>query len=159
YTYSHSIDGGSGWHNSSTTANGSAAGDGFTTDFTMPRRDRGNSTFDIRHRLSFNYVWELPFYRQAHGFRGAALGGWEFNGIWSLQTGAHWSPFNQRRSILDDSSSPGACDAATFDPLNCVNVGGDYNLDGRSNDRPNALANNVSATHSRLADGYNLPAG
>ena len=85
------------------------------------------------------------------------MGGWQFNGIWSLQTGAHWSPYNGRRSILDDSSSPGACDAATFDPIHCVNIGGDYNLDGRQNDRPNALAGNISATHAQWADGFNLP--
>jgi outer membrane receptor protein involved in Fe transport len=157
YTYSHSIDGGSGWHNGSTTANGTAAGDSYFTDFTMPQLDRGNSTFDIRHRFTLNYVWELPFFRQGHGFRGAVIGGWQFNGIWSLQTGAHWSPYNGRRSILDDSSSPGACDPATFDPIHCVNTGGDYNLDGRSNDRPNALAKNIKATHAQWADGFNLP--
>ena len=67
YTYSHSIDGGSSWHNSQTTANGFAAGDGFTTDLTRPQLDRGNSTFDIRHRFAFNYVWQLPFMRNRHG--------------------------------------------------------------------------------------------
>ena len=29
---------------------------------------------------------------------------------------------------------------------------------GESNDRPNAIANNVHATHSQWADGFNLPA-
>ena len=38
-----------------------------------------------------------------------------------------------------------------------MNQGGDYNLDGESNDRPNAIANNVHATHSQWADGFNLP--
>ena len=51
YTYSHSIDDGSTWHSGATTANGDAAGDGFTTDWTRPGLDRGNSIFDIRHRL------------------------------------------------------------------------------------------------------------
>jgi hypothetical protein len=52
---------------------------------------------------------------------------------------------------------PGACDAPTFDPSNCVNIRADYNLDGESNDRPNAIANNVHATHTQWADGFNLP--
>jgi outer membrane receptor for ferrienterochelin and colicin len=56
YTYSHSIDNGSTWHSGATTANGSAAGEGFTTDQTQPGLDRGDSIFDIRHRLVFNYV-------------------------------------------------------------------------------------------------------
>jgi hypothetical protein len=38
-----------------------------------------------------------------------------------------------------------------------VNIGGDYNLDGRQNDRPNALAKNINATHAQWADGFNLP--
>src|SRR5207248_7221945 len=59
YTFSHSIDGGSGWHYSATSANGQGAGDGFTTDQTKPGLDRGNAIFDVRHRLVINYVYEL----------------------------------------------------------------------------------------------------
>jgi len=40
---------------------------------------------------------------------------------------------------------------------NCVNVRADYNLDGVVNDRPNAIANHVDATHEQWADGFNLP--
>jgi hypothetical protein len=53
YTYSHTIDNGSTWHSGATTANGAGAGEGYTTDFTLPQLDRGNSLFDIRHRLIF----------------------------------------------------------------------------------------------------------
>jgi hypothetical protein len=67
YTYSHSIDDGSSWQSSFTSVNGSAAGDGITTDQTQPGLDRGNSVFDIRHRLTFNYIWELPFFRNSGG--------------------------------------------------------------------------------------------
>ena len=56
YTYSHSIDDGSTWHSGATTANGAAAGEGYTTDQHDPGLDRGDSIFDIRHRLVFNYV-------------------------------------------------------------------------------------------------------
>jgi outer membrane receptor protein involved in Fe transport len=160
YTYSHAIDSGSTWHNGDTTANGLAAGDSFTTDFTLPQLDRGNSTFDVRHRLTFNYVWQLPFFRQAHGFAGGALGGWQWNGIWSFQSGAHWTPFKRCCAGLPvfHALVPGACSGPTFDPTNCVNVGSDYNLDGQANDRPNAIANNVQATHDQWANGFNLPA-
>ena len=157
YTYSHAIDTGSGWHSGATTANGPAAGDAFTTDFTMPRLDRGNSTFDIRQRLTFNYVWQIPFLRQANGWTGAVLGGWQFNGIWAFQSGAHWTPLNGRRAMLNELL-PGACSAPTFDPANCVNIGGDYNLDGIRNDRPNAIANHINATHDQWANGFKLPA-
>ena len=156
YTYSHSIDDGSTW--TGATANGAAAGDLDTTDQTQPSLDKGNSVFDIRHRLTFNYIWEIPFFVQRRDFVGALLRGWQLNGIWSFQTGAHWSPFNRDQAILQPrEGSPLACEAATFDPANCMNVGGDYNLDGESNDRPNAIANNFHPTHSQWADGFNLP--
>jgi hypothetical protein len=158
YTYSHSIDDGSSWQSSFTSVNGSAAGDGITTDQTEPGLDRGNSVFDIRHRLTFNYVWELPFFRNTDGMRAIMLRGWQWNGIWSFQSGAHWSPFDSRASrLLPNDGFPNACSAALFDSLNCVNVGGDYNLDGEKNDRPNATADHIHTTHAQWANGFNLP--
>ena len=158
YTFSHSIDSGSSWHNMATSVNGFAAGDGYTTDQTLPGLDRGNSTYDIRHRLTVSYVWELPFFKHRKGFAKTALAGWQMNGIWALQSGAHWTPFDPRRWVDFKELAPGACVAATFDPKQCVSVGGDYNLDGVSNDRPDAAKNNVNATHAQWADGFKLPA-
>ncbi len=158
YTYSHSIDDGSSWQSSFTTVNGSAAGDGITTDQTQPGLDRGNSVFDIRHRLTFNYIWELPFFRNSHAMSARMLGGWQWNGIWSFQSGAHWSPFDLRASQLQPKDgSPNACSAAMFNPQNCENVRGDYNLDGEKNDRPNAMADHIHTTHAQWANGFNLP--
>jgi len=45
----------------------------------------------------------------------------------------------------------------SFDPANCVNTGGDYNLDGENNDRPSAVANHIHVSHDQWADGFNLP--
>jgi hypothetical protein len=161
YTWSHSIDSGSSWHSGATSANGFAGGDGYTTDQTLPQLDRGNSVFDIRHRLTFNVVWEMPFLRERHGFVDTVLTGWQLNGIFSLQTGAHWSPYSGNEftpsDLQDAPGFPGACDPATFDPAHCVNTGSDYNLDRVANDRPNAIANHVDATRAQWADGFNLP--
>ena len=46
-------------------------------------------------------------------------------------------------------------DGFVADPSNCLNTGGDYNLDGIPNDRPNAAASNAS--HDQWANGFNLP--
>ncbi len=55
------------------------------------RGERGNTEFDVRHNLTANYVWELPFGRgQRYLSDGAAavlLGGWQFSGIVSARTG------------------------------------------------------------------------
>ena len=159
YTFSHSIDDGSTWQSGFTSLNGSAAGDAYSTDQTKPGLDRGDSVFDIRHRLTFNYVWQIPFLRNSTGLRASVLRGWQLDGLWSFQSGAHWSPYSAEQPNLEDRPGfPGACTPSTFDPLNCINTGGDFNLDGTTNDRPNALANNVHATHSQWANGFYLPA-
>jgi hypothetical protein len=158
YTYSHSIDSDSTWQSSGTTVNGAAAGDGFATDPTQPGLDRGNSVFDIRHRLIFDYVWVMPGFVNHRGLLPGLLNNWQLNGIWSFQSGAHWSAFNNNPRLLRASaSSPNACDPATFNPANCTNAGGDYNLDGENNDRPNAIQNNIHATTAQWADGFKLP--
>ena len=165
YTYSHSIDDGSTWHSGATTANGDAAGDGFTTDWTRPRLDRGNSIFDIRHRVVFNYVWDLPFGKHT-GFLNALIGGWQYNGIWSFQTGAHWSPYDRRPESLDSTvnfdpvtGDPLACTAADVNGGTCVNSGGDYELNRTNshsrNSRPNSIFPSFdSATHDMWANGW-----
>jgi hypothetical protein len=138
YTYSHSIDEGSTWHSGATTASGASGGDGYSTDQSIPGLDRGNSVFDIRHRLVVNYVYELPG-RNLHGFMGAALGGWQYSGIWAFQSGAHWSPYTSASSKLRELTNLGtSCTAADVNSGNCANIGGDFNLDGGKNDRPDS---------------------
>jgi hypothetical protein len=137
YTFSHSIDSGSTWHSGATTANGSSAGEGYTTDQTLPGLDRGNSIFDIRQRLTFNYVWELPG-KNLHGFMGAVLGGWSYNGVWSFQTGAHWQPYRTSAAKLREADGVTHCTAADVNAGACFNLGGDYNLDHGRNDRPDS---------------------
>jgi len=145
YTYSHSIDEGSTWHSGATTASGASGGDGYSTDQALPGLDRGNSVFDIRHRLTLNYVYELPG-KNLHGFAGAVLGGWKYSGIWAMQTGAHWSPYTSKTANLVEINTPGTgvpdlsdpCVASDVSSGNCTNIGGDFNLDGGKNDRPNS---------------------
>jgi len=132
YAWSHSIDTGSDWHSGATSANGSAAGDGYSLDVTKPGLDKGNSTFDIRHRLSFNYVYEFPWMKAQKGFAGHIVGGWQYNGLWSFQTGAHFTPY-------------------------CATGNGcDFNYDGERNDRPDAAVNHFNASRAQWAAGWFL---
>jgi hypothetical protein len=157
YTYGHSIDNGSTWHSGATSANGAAAGEGYTTDNQLPQLDRGNSIFDIRHRLVANFVWDLPFMNNSTSLMGKIVGGWQLNGIWSVQSGAHWEPFDSAGRSFKATISGVNSDcksAATFVSAGCVNVGGDYNLDGQKNDRPSAQANHVTTTHDMWSGGW-----
>jgi hypothetical protein len=170
YTWSHSLDDGSTWHSGATTANGAAAGDAYTTDWMHPKLDYGNSIYDIRQRLVLNYVWELPFGKH-HGFLGAVANGWQYNGIFSAQTGPHWSPYNRSSAKLlstvrtvtnpDGSVSPAPCDAGDVSGGTCLNHGGDYLLSSTGfsstdrNSRPNStIAQYNGATHAMWANGF-----
>ena len=158
YTWSHAIDDGSTWHSGATSANGAGAGDGYTTDVTQPGLDRGNSIYDIRHRIVANYVWELPWYKSQSGAIGHILGGWQYNGILSFQSGAHWEPWTFTNggdpvgSIMNKAGDP--CSQADIDSNNCFNFGGDFNLDGVRNDRPNVAAKNLTPSHDQWANGW-----
>jgi hypothetical protein len=154
YTYSHTIDEGSTWHSGATTANGAAAGEGYTTDVTLPGLDRGNSLFDIRQRLVLNYVWDLPG-KDLHGVVGAVLGGWSYNGIWAFQSGAHWEPYRASAAKLREISDPSSkCSANDVNTGNCQNLGGDYNLDHGRNDRPNSTISSIVPIRSQWANGW-----
>lgn len=52
------------------------------------RSEYGPADFDRRHILSFNYSWDLPVFRDATGFKKAALGGWQVSGITNFQSGS-----------------------------------------------------------------------
>lgn len=158
YTWSHSLDNGSTWHSGATTANGAAGGEGYTTDQTDPHLDWGNSIYDIRHRLTINYVIQLPG-QNLKGVLGAIGGGWSYSGIWAFQSGAHWEPYagnNVGGANLVTISSGGTspCAAADVNSGNCENIGGDWNLDNGNNDRPNSSSSSLNASRSTWANGW-----
>jgi hypothetical protein len=49
--------------------------------------DRGPSDFDHTHRFVSSFVWELPGFSGSRGFVRRALGGWQYSGLVSAQTG------------------------------------------------------------------------
>jgi hypothetical protein len=63
--------------------------------------ERGRSTYDRPHRLSGNFVWELPWGSNRNGGGGGYLGGWQVSSFFTLQSGA---PF----TVLNGSDPTGA---------------------------------------------------
>jgi hypothetical protein len=82
YTYGHSID---------DTGTEFGGGTGTPQDARNRRADRGNSSFDIRHRATISYLYQLPFHPKARALDMVA-GGWQTNGIMTLQTGLPFTP-------------------------------------------------------------------
>jgi hypothetical protein len=62
------------------------------------RGEYGRAALDRRHILSFNYVYELPFFSDQKGFVGKVLGGWQASGIVVYNTGL---PFTATTSNYD----------------------------------------------------------
>jgi hypothetical protein len=78
YTWSHSID------------DASDRFDGSFVNSYDPHSNRASSNFDQRHILNFSYIWDLPFFKNP-GLTNKVLGGWQFSGLTSFQTGTPFS--------------------------------------------------------------------
>ena len=90
YTYSHSVD------NVPTQQGGGSEGP-VPQDIRYRFLDRGSSSFDIRHRTGQSVVYELPFgkgrhFNMSNSFANAIAGGWQLNGIVTLQGGLPFTP-------------------------------------------------------------------
>jgi hypothetical protein len=53
-----------------------------------PTLEKADSSFDHRHRLTANAVYDLPFAKTSHGWLRRAAGSWRASGIFTLQSGA-----------------------------------------------------------------------
>jgi hypothetical protein len=95
YTYSHSID---------NASDGAAGTTGNFVDAYNFQSARGSSNFDQRHMLNVSYVYDLPFFRHETGLTNKLLGGWQYAGLMSIQTG---TPFSIVFSGFGDNAGVG----------------------------------------------------
>ncbi len=56
--------------------------------------EKGRSSYDRPHRITGNFVWELPIMRDQQGVLGKIVGGWQFGSFFTLQSGAPFTPLN-----------------------------------------------------------------
>jgi len=54
--------------------------------------ERALSQIDRRHAFSANFIWELPWFKEQRGLVGHVLGGWQFNGVYTLVSGEPYTP-------------------------------------------------------------------
>jgi len=72
--------------------------------------ERGNSIIDMRHRMTLSYLWELPFGKgrallNHGGLANVVLGGWQTNGILTVQSGLPFSPVLQTATVNTGTGS------------------------------------------------------
>jgi outer membrane receptor protein involved in Fe transport len=89
YTWSHSID-----DNSSTfTTDNAGLPNLGVLDPLNPNLDRGNSDFDVRHRLALSAVWSEPYFSRP-GLMNLIGGGWNLTPIFTARTGSPFTVFD-----------------------------------------------------------------
>ena len=105
YTFAHSIDDlSSTFADNLQGASGGIGNLGYL-DPRNPGLDRGNSDYDIRHRVVVSPIYETPWFKQSGGWSHLLLGGYTFTSIFTARTG---TPFG------------------VFDSTNSANAGGGY---------------------------------
>src|SRR5581483_9714673 len=79
-----------------------------------PKLDYGPADFDIRHRFSTGFNWEVPFEKVGDRFFGGRgskvaqqiFGGWELTGIFTAHTGTPFSVFDCTNAVTSESACP-----------------------------------------------------
>ncbi len=103
YTYSHALD------DASSASLGSQASGDFR-DQRDPKREYGNSDFDIRHRFVFSYFYELPFGkgkllgRNASGLLNQLIGNWQVAGITTASTGNYFTAVDSSTNVANSDN-------------------------------------------------------
>lgn len=130
YTYSHAID---------TASRGS--GGSWHQNAHQLGEDRGSSDFDVRHRLTVSYIYELPFgqgkrvFGNARGLTEKLAGGWAVNGISTFMTGNYFSvtvpgdranvggyPFQRANRSCDGNLASGARTIDRYFDTSCFSL-------------------------------------
>src|SRR5438093_13007778 len=89
YTWSHSIH-----DNSATfTVDNAGASNLGLLDSLNPKLDRGDSDFDIRHRLAISAAWAEPFFPR-RGLMNAVAGGWNVAPIITIRSGTPFTIYD-----------------------------------------------------------------
>jgi hypothetical protein len=123
YTWSHAID------NTSDPIDPTAGNRGLPRNPFNFGPEKGNSDFDVRHRVVINYIYEFPFGRgRSHlssGFMGRILEGWQVAGITIFSRGVPYDIFGNR-----DNQHTGLSDRADLVGNPAIPAGSDVTQTG-----------------------------
>jgi hypothetical protein len=119
YTWSHTLD-------VSTDSNGG----GSSMDPYNWKGSYGNSNWDIRHRLVASYFYELPFFKTSTKWWHYLAGGWQTNGVTTIQSGTpinvtiSGDPPNTGRpgGMRPDLIAPATADCGTGRLVGCIST-------------------------------------
>jgi len=110
-----------------------------------PRLNYGRAGFDHSRAYKFSVSYELPFFKAEKGFVGHALGGWQVGSFFQYYSGHPIDVHNGRTRIRARDVNGNLIRDQNGIPFN---IGGDYNLDGVTNDHPNFVGSSLSSVYS-----------
>jgi len=145
FAWSKLMDQGSDLFTGSTTS-GSYSQPYYFVSNNLPHYEYGPGAFDHQKNFKAIFTYELPFLKDQHGFVGHVLGGWQLSGFYQGYSGHPIEVYNSRIRYAGDYVNANGVPE---------NIGGDYNLDGVANDRPNFIGPSAGAVYSGFspADG------
>ena len=134
YTLSHSIDNTSSFANSE--GDTGIGGIGLVCDVVHPRECRSNSDFDIRHYITTDATYQLPFGRgrlfanTVPTWTDYLIGKWDLSGLMIWHVGSPWSTVSNAFVASYSNDAPGIL---VGDPANVAthvtkNAGGGVNI-------------------------------
>ncbi len=140
YTYSHAIG------DSSNANLGAQNNDGFR--YGNHLHEYGNLDFDVRHRLTSAYTWELPFGRDRHfaananSVANALIGNWEASGIVTLSSGTWFTVTDSNASFAnsDGQQRPDAVPGQKSNGKPCI-AGTFFNTCAFQDPQPGSFGN------------------
>ncbi len=138
FTWSKLMDQGSDLFSGSTSS-GQYSQPFYFISNNAPQLERAPGAFDHTKNFKAIFTYELPFLKEQKGFLGHALGGWQVSSFYQGYSGHPLDIYNGRGRYAGDAIGPNGI---------VENIGGDYNLDGVANDRPNFIGSSVAAAYS-----------
>ena len=60
--------------------------------FCLTTCEKGLSQIDRPHAFTMNFLYDVPWMKEQHGFVGHLLGGWQVNGVYVLTSGEPYTP-------------------------------------------------------------------
>jgi hypothetical protein len=139
FTWSKLMDEGSDLFTGSTTTGGYSQPYYFVSN-NYPNQAYGPGAFDHQKNIKVAFTYELPFLKNNKGFAGRMLGGWQLSSFYQGYSGHPIDLYVSRSRYVGNAKDPNGFPE---------NIGGDYNLDGVLNDKPDPiLAGGVNAYYS-----------
>ena len=83
------------------------------------KAERGISGFDRPNAFSFNFIYDIPFFKNKEGIAGKVLNGWQLNGTWVIASGRPFT-VSQVAGLLTGATYEDTTFQSTFVGLDAV---------------------------------------